>query len=206
VIADVVLLAADKTIDTGITKIFGRSQALGCRAFSFRSFVHVARDPGCYRRAQEFLAPVVSQYGKAIVVFDFEGSGAAGDRSDIESEVEGRLAAGGWNDRAVCVVVDPEIENWIWSDSPHVADAIGCDSVAMARQWLSHRQLWPPEAIKPPRPKEALEAVLRERRRPRSSALYGMVAERVSLARCTDPAFLKLRDTLRAWFPAEALG
>jgi len=58
-------------------------------------------------------------------------------------------------------------------------------------------------AAKPADPKKCLEeALLRVRQKP-SSVLFKQVAEQVSLARCTDPAFLKLVATLRAWFPAQ---
>jgi hypothetical protein len=56
---------------------------------------------------------------------------------------------------------------------------------------------------KPRRPKEALEAALREIRRPRSSALYSELATRVSLRGYDEPAFAALTATLQRWFPGE---
>lgn len=56
---------------------------------------------------------------------------------------------------------------------------------------------------KPTRPKEALEAVFPACRLPRSAANYRRIAERVSLSRCVDPAFGRLRKTLQRWFPAQ---
>jgi hypothetical protein len=29
-----------------------------------------------------------------------------------------------WEDRAAAIVIDPELENWFWADSPHIADPI----------------------------------------------------------------------------------
>lgn len=199
--AELVLLAADKTIETGVTRLLARPQALGCRQFSVRSFVHIGRDPGCYRRSPEFLAGLSGQYEHAVVIFDREGSGAIKSRNEIEADVEERLAAGGWGDRASCIVVDPEIENWVWVDSPHVATSLSWEADVELRQWLAGRGLWPAGVMKPPQPKEAVEAVLRETRQPRSSALYGELAQRVSVTRCVDPAFLKLRHLVRTWFP-----
>ena len=57
--------------------------------------------------------------------------------------------------------------------------------------------------VKPARPKEAFEAALREARKPRSASLYQQIAERVSLRRCTDTAFLELKSILNNWFPPE---
>jgi len=53
---------------------------------------------------------------------------------------------------------------------------------------------------KPPRPKDALEAALRVAQEPKSPALYGSLAGKVSLTRCTDRAFLKLKTVLQSWF------
>lgn len=57
-------------------------------------------------------------------------------------------------------------------------------------------------AIKPHAPKEAMEAVLRLARLPRSAARYRQLAEKISLDRCSDETFRKLRTTLQTWFPS----
>jgi hypothetical protein len=56
--------------------------------------------------------------------------------------------------------------------------------------------------VKPARPKEAMEAILRHVRKARSSAIYREIAGKVALAGCTDPSFGKFRETLGRWFPA----
>ena len=58
--------------------------------------------------------------------------------------------------------------------------------------------------VKPRRPKEALQAALREARIPRSSSLYQRIAEKVSLRECEDRAFLKFKDILKDWFPRDS--
>ncbi len=99
------------------------------------------------------------------------------------------------------------IRNWRhgpWSESPHVETILGWprDAQGELRGWLSHRGFLSADRVKPDRPKEALEAVLRHVRRGRSAALYRKLADAVSLERCVDESFVKLRDTLGAWFPA----
>ena len=54
---------------------------------------------------------------------------------------------------------------------------------------------------KPIRPKEALQDLMVQLNRPRSSALYEMVTRKISLSQCVDPAFKRLRSTLQSWFP-----
>jgi hypothetical protein len=69
------------------------------------------------------------------------------------------------------------------------------------RSWLVASGFSSEPLDKPKRPKEAVEQALRFVRKARSSALYRQLAERVSLRRCTDPAFSKLMRVLRNWFP-----
>jgi len=69
------------------------------------------------------------------------------------------------------------------------------------RAWLVDQNYLARGEIKPARPKEAMEAALRHVRMPRSSSIYGNLAQHVGFGRCTDGAFQKLKETLQAWFP-----
>lgn len=68
------------------------------------------------------------------------------------------------------------------------------------RSLADELNIWPAGTAKPARPKELLETILQRQRRPRSAALFQAIAGRVSLARCVDPAFALLRETLGRWF------
>lgn len=57
------------------------------------------------------------------------------------------------------------------------------------------------QAVKPPRPKEAAEWVLRQTRRPRSSSIYQQLAAEISIRGCSDPALRAMRAQLHDWFP-----
>lgn len=60
---------------------------------------------------------------------------------------------------------------------------------------------WLPEGrTKPTHPKAAVEEALWISRRPRSSAIYQQLAQKVSFDRCVDASFLKLRQILSRWF------
>ena len=105
--------------------------------------------------------------------------------------------------RHAAVVIAPELENWIWQDSPHVCAHLGHDgSFTDLRQQLERKGFWRPGEAKPHRPKEAVEEVLRVNRIPRSSAIYRDLAGCIGTRGCTDRAFLSLRDAMRRWFPA----
>jgi len=59
--------------------------------------------------------------------------------------------------------------------------------------------------IKPDNPKaamnEALQGAPRATRRRRSARIFGDIAAGVPVEGCQDPAFTKLKATLREWFP-----
>jgi hypothetical protein len=140
-------------------------------------------------------------------MFDREGCGQDKRLSHIhlEQRVEKNLARSNWTDKAATIVFDPELEIWIWSDSPHVETILGWGGRQPSlREWLRNKNYIKPDEIKPKRPKEAAEEVLRIVRKPRSSAIYRELAEKVSFERCTDKSFLKFKTTLQKWFPPES--
>lgn len=200
---DLVLLVADKNMEASLKGLLGRCQALGCRSVTFDLYVHPERDPGCLLRCHDFLRPFASAYQRALVLLDQAGCGRDEvERSTLESDIEKRLGGTGWEDRAAAVVISPELECWVWSDSPHVDRALGWkgDNVTL-RDWLREKGLLPPGAVKPIEPKRTVELVLKTVRTPRSSSIYGGLAQSVSTERCVDPAFAKLKRCLREWFP-----
>lgn len=198
---DLVALIADKNIEGALRGLLSRPQALGLREISCDLYVHPERDPGCRLRAHHFLKPFAHRYAHALVVFDREGSGRdEAERTALERQVEGLLSSSGWDDRAAAVVIDPELEVWVWNDSPHVERALDWSGGISLREWLMQKGWLREGATKPAQPKTAVEEALRLAHRPRSSSMYHELARRVSTDRCVDPAFLKLRQTLAGWF------
>jgi hypothetical protein len=201
---DLVVLTADKNMQSAVAGLLNRRQSLGLRRIQSEFFVHPERDPGCLLRAQAFLRPSVNRCAHALVVFDRQGCGKEqSTREELGNEVFASLSQSGWKDRAAVVVIDPELENWVFSDSPEVDEALGWENRAPSlRFWLEEKAFLSAGQTKPPRPKEAMEAALRHVRLPRSSSIYAQLAERVGLERCIDPAFIRLKEVLQSWFSA----
>ncbi len=200
---DPIVLTADKNTPAAIGGLLSRPRTLGIRATpATRIVVHPRRDPAVLRDGHNLVRQFVDQARFCLVVFDREGSGELNRNSvELEQTVQSRLDASGWRDRSAVVVIDPELEVWVWSDSPVVAEVLGWKDRNL-REWLAANALFPAGARKPPRPKEAVEAALRASRTSRSSALYSDLARRVSFRSCADPVFARLRSCLAAWFPA----
>ncbi|HEY4561677.1 MAG TPA: hypothetical protein VIJ36_01795 [Thermoanaerobaculia bacterium] len=199
---DLVFLVPDKNIEASVKGLLHRPEALGIQPVTFDLFVHPERDPGCLLRGPDFLRQFLGQYYCALIVMDHEGCGREmEDRTFLEAYLEDLLERTGW-DHAAAVVIAPELESWIWSDSPRVDRALGWERrPATLRDWLRAQGLLGAGATKPIRPKQAMELALWTVRKPRSSSIYLELAQSVSTDRCTDPAFLKLKRCLREWFP-----
>jgi hypothetical protein len=201
---DLVVLTADMNTQFAVRGILSRHQSLRISKLDPDFFVHPQKDPGVYHNAHDFLRFAAKTHRHALVLMDREGSGQENkSREDLEGELEQALSRSGWDGRASAVVLDPEIEIWVWSDSSHVDHELGWLQQARGlRPWLQEKGFLGEGSLKPDRPKEAMEAALRSVRKPRSSAIYQALAEKVSLTKCQDPAFLKLKAVLQAWFSA----
>lgn len=139
------------------------------------------------------------------MLFDLEGSGGESlGRAQLQARVEQRMRAS-WGPRAAVIVIEPELENWVWARSRRVAESLGWRRTDVSvRAWLEASGDWLPDVDKPTRPKEAMLKVLRETRTPRSPSRFLELASVVELSGCVDLAFDELKSVLRDWFAEES--
>lgn len=203
VVKNLFVLVADLDMENALHALLTRSTSLGIHDITFDIERHPGRDAGCRAHAVEHLRPFLGSYDRALVVFDRYGSGSDDPRDCIGKALDGKLRANGWPDqRAKVIVIEPELEAWLWAGSPVLSQALGWGSAyGDLRRWLVSRGLWSPDSPKPEDPKKAMRAAMRHRRTPWSSRLFAGLGQSMSFSRCRDPAFTELRDTLRAWFP-----
>lgn len=200
---DLVLLVADKNAQFALKGALGRPDALGIRPIEFEFLVHPGRDGGARKSGPELLALERRRFRHAMLVVDFEGCGTELPEAILlENELDARLAER-WDDGAKSIVIEPELDVWVWGTDNAIEPVIEWPSEKGVRQWLQEKGFDFEPNGKPVRPKEALEAALRLPNLPRSSALYQKIAEKISLRRCSDKAFLRLRKQLTNWFPRE---
>lgn len=200
---DLVILAADKDTEFAVRGLLSRHHSLGISKPDYDLYVHSKHDPGCLIGSPDFLRIFVNSHHRALVIFDREGCGKENlSREEIERDVENRLTANGWDDRCSVIVLDPEVEIWVWSDSPHVDRILGWENRQPSlNEWMTNQGHIRPGDIKPSRPKEVFLQALRMSEIPKSSGLFQQLAKSVSLDGCIDPSFQKLRTLLRGWFP-----
>ena len=198
---DLVLLMADKNAQFALKGALGRPQALGIRPIEFEFRVHPGRDGGTRKSGPEVLALERRRFRHALLVLDFEGCGTdLPNANALEEQLDGRLSAH-WKEAAKSIVIEPELDVWVWGADNAVEAVIEWPAGKGVREWLREKGFAFEANEKPARPKEALEAALRIPDLPRSSALYQSIAEKISLRRCGDEAFIRLRKQLIEWFP-----
>lgn len=167
----------------------------------FDVYTHPYRDPGVYQEAVTFLSVFKNKYHHALVLLDSEWEGTPGS-ANIKNSIQNQLDEKGWKNRSATIVIEPELEIWVWSSSQEVYNILGITAEEI-RAIAEQKNYWLPEATKPQRPKELMDEVLRQVRKHRSAALFKKLAEKVSLRRCEDAAFQELKQTLQKWFPHE---
>ncbi|MBI2729319.1 MAG: hypothetical protein HYX40_00950 [Sphingobacteriales bacterium] len=199
---DLVVIVADGTIQKVLEELLRRvAVSSNTNNFTFDVISNIGHDAGCYNDSHEILINFVNQYFYAMVVFDKEGSGVEEKpRTTIEEDVESLLDKNGWAGRNSVIVIDPELENWIWQNSPHVENAFGWNSTDNLYAWCYGHGIIAQGESKPFRPKESLQRILKETKTPFSSSIHKKIAEKVSYKNCQDPAFVKLTKTLYEWF------
>ena len=209
---DCVFLTADSTMKQALLGFLTRNDCfreynLGTAPFQFDQnedlFSSATMDPGTYTTGEELLKPFQKTHKHAVIVLDAEWDGSPG-ADTIRTDLTARIKATGWSEEAFkVIVIDPELEAWIWQRNQRVAAALKFSSVPeMVEAVQAAKIAWPDGQPKPSRPKEALEAVATKKRKiGYSSALHRSITASVTLVGCQDEAFQCLRNTLQSWFP-----
>ncbi len=198
---ELIVLVPDKNTKFVLNGLLPRYHSFGIKQISYDIFVHPERDPGVYHRSVDFLLPFNRQYGYALVFLDSEGSGQENKNTDqIAFEIRSRLERTGWQNRTAVIVFNPELEIWAWVDSLHLASQLGWGSYSSLQAFVQQQGFWEQGLAKPTRPKEAIEAAMREKRIQRSSAIYHKIATLVSFRSCQESSFLEFKNVLTEWF------
>lgn len=200
---DLFCLVADRNMKTAVSGLLGRPYSLGIREIRYRVAVHAFRDPGCFHKGPEFLKPFRNKARHAIVMLDQAWDRVPCDTSEeTEESLRQKLRVVGMSAWACPIVIEPELEAWVFSGSPHVERILGWSGRSpRLRDALKVRDLWQAGAAKPRDPKAAMDWALAEVKKNRTSTIYSRLAQRVSTLNCTDHSFQRFKRLLRQWFP-----
>ncbi|MCM8613967.1 hypothetical protein [Accumulibacter sp.] len=133
-------------------------------------------------------------------MLDFQGCGQEHETPlNLEASLDEQVQRV-WGARAKVIVISPEVDIWLWGADNALHEVLQWRKATPIRDWLHAQGFDFDVQGKPRQPKEAMEAVCREQRLPRSSAIYEKITGRISLQHCTDPTFQRLRRQLLGWF------
>jgi hypothetical protein len=119
-----VFLVADGTMAQVLNRFLSRGyleDRLGCRTFDFDFQQDVVvdvrngnTDGGIHRRAHQLLRCYLPFYQNAIVILD-KNFGGRLPAAVVREEILNNLLRNGWSAECVeVVVIDPELEIWLW--------------------------------------------------------------------------------------------
>ncbi len=187
---DLFVLVADQDMYQAMRELLARGEDLGIRSIRYSVDRHLQRDPGCRTEASRYHRHCIRYYRYALVVFDREGCGDDAPRGEIQHKVERNLERNGWNGRSKAIVIDPELEAWVWGNSQCVSEVLGWGTdYSGLRNWLYSQHLWPRDCPKTSRTKRAMQAAMQCKRVRKSARKFSELAARVRLSNCQDPAF-----------------
>lgn len=193
---DIIFLVADKDMEFCLKGLLPRLATVwNIREFTYEIYIHPLHDSGCRTQSAEFLRPFMQDFEFCLVMFDYEGSGGENlSIQNLKENVSSSLAQNGWEDRNVVIIIQPELENWIWVKSPYFAKIINWENMDSLEDWLIEQGHKKVAQIKPNRPKEAFEKALRKSNKKRSSSIFEDIASKVSFKECIDESFNELKN------------
>lgn len=181
--------------------------SIRCGPFEFDPLHDLARaagktDGGLWRHAGGLCKGYLRTHQRLVVCLDRDFGGSPG-QAQVRHDIEQQLLKVGWQaTNFLVLVIDPELEQWIWQDSLHIERALNHVRPPSLRQALAASGEWPFGNAKPIDPKDVMERLVNKNLRGnRSSALYNKITSRVSIANCSDGEFQALRQQLQVWFP-----
>ena len=202
---DIFALVADSSMEQAFEGLLAQHGRLNIRRIRYDIEVHPRRDPGCRIDAVSLLRPRLESHGYALVVFDHDGCGSKASRKKLQQEVQEKIERNGWENRCKVIVIEPELENWVWARDGKVSEVLGWGSnFDTLRQWLQEHRLWLNNDPKPCDPKRAMEEAIKQKKVKRSASLFKRIANVSQPQYCRDPAFIEFRETLQRWFPADS--
>ena len=199
---DLIVMVADNDAQLAVEELLKRHQSMGIRKIDYDMIRHPQRDSGCRGKPEALLRGFSNTHQYALVIFDHHGSGRDNlPVASVESETRELLRRNGWCDRAEVVVIAPELETWMWSDSPEIDRVFGWQAKQPSlRDWIHRQGLTDQPESKPGDPKETYHRAVREVGKAVSASHFKQLAKTVSFRRCSDPSFTRFLDILKNWF------
>jgi hypothetical protein len=216
---DVIFHLADQHMEAGFRAFFARDNwhhVLGCSRFGvdpesprdiYRRGGHT--DCGIWKHAHNNLLPFKDDYRYAVIVLDADFEPHLGAEK-LREDITKNMLGAGWPADSFCVVViDKELEAWLWAPNVNVARAFGHSDFDQMREALAKKNLWNAGAPKPNDLKAARNLAAKLGGKKTGGPIFRGVFEGISRRACDlceEKGFIAMRQALRNWFPQKAGG
>ena len=135
-VKDLIVLVADKNMEYTIRAGLERPESLGVRPITFEILQHIQRDGGVRSTGPELIRLRRRTFTHALVVFDYEGSGAQEPPDAIEARLDNELRPV-WASDAKSIAIVPELEAWVWGSDNALKPALAWPHEMNIREWVS---------------------------------------------------------------------
>ncbi len=213
---DVIFHLADEHMEKGLKAFFARGNwhyAIGCRRFAidpsdendiYRVPGHT--DGGIWKHAANNLRPFREQYQYAVIILDADFEPHPSPQQ-LRADISADMIASGWpTDRFTVIVIEPELEAWLWSPNQTVATAFGHENFDQLRARLAAENLWDNGQPKPNDLKRARDRAAKLGGKKTGGPIFKGVFSAISNRACNlcvEPGFKAMRTALQKWFPVD---
>lgn len=206
---DLFLLTADADALAFMKSILSRHEALGIRPITFEHMRHPMRDSGVIKDGPETARLYKGKCNKALLLWDYHGSGHEKRHSAEESakKIQERLDGVTWSDNSGAVSVAPELEEWLWHSALSIA-AYFCVGQNQLAGWMNEyatKKRSTVEKVTKEFPKELFEFIYIDKlKRSISPSDFEEIGKIVIINELQgSDSFSKILLMLRNWFPAK---
>jgi hypothetical protein len=206
---DLFVQTADMDAKMFICSILQKHKAIGIRPITFAIEAHPLHDSGMIKSGTELSRLKKGKYSKIILIWDHEGSGREHkyQAQEIEDQLRQELDDITWSTNNDAIALVPELESWLWHCKPSIAHHYSLDIQSLDKliEDAAKQLGMAPDKAMIEKPKELFEFLVRDgigrTISPKDFQMIGQYAGINNLE--ASETFLKLRTTLRSWFPVE---
>jgi hypothetical protein len=207
---DLLVYTADADASAFIGAVLGRPLALGMREITFDIKRHPQKDSGIVRTGAELARMEKREYHKALLIWDFHGSGREQQGAPEESEaaVQEMLNNCTWSGSSAAIAMVPELEEWLWHNPASLeryCEITQQQLQAWMLEFCAHKGCTIDRA-QSDLPKEMFEYIRKYKcGKTISPKDFDYIGRICSLQRLRGSAsFLRMAEVLQGWFPCNA--
>lgn len=204
---DLCIWVADAETGAFLKALLGRPRALNIREIECDFERHTGRDSGMVTNGPELTRQMKRFYRKTLLVLDYHGCGRENRQpaKQVAEEMQGRLDVVTWQGKSSVVIVEPELERWLWLCESAIAKhfSISAEELRQSCRAYADKQGKSLDQIKEKEPKTLLDHICRHHH-PRHFGPdnFENIGQHASIKQLqASPSFQRFHQAMQSWFP-----